>query len=223
MIDMLAIDIETVPLASSMALPYPEDERTPPSNYGAEAREKWRQKDREAWETERVKQYSLSPLWGRVAAIGMAWESRESGECDSCHLTAPTEIEEYDMLRHFWTQVQEADTLLTWNGHAFDIPFLLTRSAILGVKPTISGRDLLRRYAQHPHLDVKMVVTNWDSRGKGSLGDWLAAFGLEPKQAHGSEVYAMAQRGEWDVIGEYADDDAAKTLQLAERISDAFL
>lgn len=220
-ITALAFDIETLPLARSLDLPYPEEDRSPPSNYGVEAREKWRVKDREAWEQDRIKTYSLSPLYGRVCAIGLAWDDAE-GERVERSLLATTEEEEAHLLREFWQMAMFAETLVTWNGLAFDVPFVLTRCAILDVLPTVSGRDLLRRYSTYPHCDVKALLHGWDTRGKGSLDDTLAAFGLPTKIAHGSEVYGMAGRGEWDAIGAYAAADAGSTLKLFERIERVF-
>lgn len=218
---VLALDIETLPLAQSLAIPYPEAERTPPSNYGVEAAEKWRVKDRAAWEVDRLKQYALSPLYGRVCAVGMAWHDAE-GELATEFLVAQTEDAEPTLLREFWEMASAADLLATWNGHSFDIPFLLLRSLIHDVAVPFNGSDLTRRYAQHTHYDVKQVVTGWDTRGKGSLDDYLTAFGMPTKTAHGSEVYGMAQRGEWDAIGQYAAADAAATLALYEKVSRVF-
>lgn len=217
----LSLDLETLPTADALALPYPEDERTPPSNYGAEAREKWREKDRAAWEQERIKTYSLSPLYGRVCAIGLAWEDA-TGEVATAHMRAETEAEEPEMLREFWAQAHGADCLVTWNGMDFDVPFLLVRSLVHDLDVPFDGRSLTRRYAQHPHYDVKQVITGWNTRGKGSLDDYLRAFRLPTKTAHGSEVYGMAQRGEWQAIGDYAAADAAATLALYHRVSRVF-
>lgn len=221
MVTVLSFDGETLPLSSALALPYPADERTPPSNYGPEAREKWREKDRQAWEQDRIKQYSLSPLYGRLCAIGLAWEDATGDECQRAIL-APTEAEEPDLLREFWETAEGADCLVSWNGFSFDIPFLLIRSMIHDIAIPFEGRELTRRYSVHPHYDVKQVITGWDTRGKGSLDEYLAAFGMDGKVRHGSEVYGMAQRGEWQAIGEYAADDAAKTLALYYRVSRVF-
>lgn len=218
---VLAVDIETLPLAASMALLYPEDERTPPSNYGPEAREKWREKDRAAWEVERIKTYSLSPLYGRVCAIGLAWEDAE-GEAAQQSLVSEPEGGEPDLLAEFWATATGAERLATWNGHTFDIPFLLIRSMIHDIDIPFDGRDLTRRYAQFPHYDVKQVLCGWDTRGKGSLDEFLAAFKLPTKTAHGSAVYQMAQDGRWEDIGAYAAADASATLALYWKVSRVF-
>lgn len=218
---VIAVDIETLPLAASLALPYPDDERTPPSNYGPEAREKWREKDRAVWEQDRIKQYSLSPLYGRVCAVGMAVEM-EDGSTETNALVQSVEASEPELLTALWDVVSEYDCVVTWNGFQFDIPFLLIRSMIHDVMVPFDGRTLTRRYAQHPHYDVKQVITGWDTRGKGSLDEYLVAFGMPVKTRHGSEVYPMSQRGEWTAIGEYAAEDAARTLALYHKVSRVF-
>ena len=40
------------------------------------------------------------------------------------------------LLREFWKLVREAGTIVTFNGRGFDGPYLMIRSAILGVEPS---------------------------------------------------------------------------------------
>ena len=216
-IPVLAFDLETVPTAAALALPYPEDTRHPPKSYKkAESIAEWRRADRDDWEAERIKQYSLSPLYGRVVAIGYATEDTTTDDI------APSEHDEARLLHDFWNDVAAADCVVTWNGHGFDVPFVLTRSAILGVR--VPAIPLLKRYSHYPHCDVKMLATNWaPARSLTSLGDYALAFGLGDKLAHGSDVYAMAQRGEYDAIGQYAAQDAALTLALYHKLAPVFL
>lgn len=222
----LAIDIETVPLEASLRKPYPEAERQPPANYkSAEAIYAWREKDIAAWSEERIKTYSLSPLWGRVVAIGFAADPPGdlSDEIVTQSLLARREDDEATILKALWQRVErEAEPLVTWNGMGFDVPFLLVRSAILGV-PTPRG-NYLRRYDSRLHYDVKLVTAGWDSyRARGtSLDDWAQAFGLRAKSAHGSEVFRMFSNGQLAEIGAYAADDARLTLQLYHRVSPIF-
>lgn len=222
----LAIDIETVPLEASLQRPYPEAERQPPANYkSAEAIYGWREKDIAAWQEERIKAYSLSPLFGRVVAVGLASDPPGdlSDEIVTQSMLARQEADEADVLRRLWARVErEAEPLVTWNGMGFDVPFLLVRSAILGV-PTPRG-NFLRRYDSRLHYDVKMVTAGWDSyRARGStLADWAQAFGLSGKLAHGSEVYTMFRSGQLAEIGAYAAGDARLTLQLYHRVSPIF-
>lgn len=221
----IAIDIETVPLRKSLDRPYPEADRHPPANYKSpEAIYGWREKDIAAWEQDRIKQYSLSPLWGRVVAVGVAWDPPGDfvDEVSTQSLLARTEADEADVLRKVWKRVSEADPLVTWNGMGFDVPFLLTRSAILSV-PTPSY-SLLKRYSNQVHYDVKMVVNGWDSfKSRGTtLDDWAQAFGMGGKSAHGSQVYEMYRAADFAAIGAYAADDANLTLALYHRVAHVF-
>ena len=219
----LAADIETVPTSAALALPYPVEERQPPASYTKpETIAAWYQRDRVEWETARIKTYSLSPLHGRVVSIGLAWDDEDDIETHA--LVAETGAEEAAMLEQFWERVASADPLVTWNGAGFDVPFLLTRSAILGVTNTPSG--LMKRYATDRHYDVKQVVCGFDSQRMrtpgNSLSDWAQAFGMEAKIAHGSQVYTMYREGRFFDIGAYAADDARLTLALYHRVSGVF-
>lgn len=211
----ISFDLESLPLASSLAEPYPEEDRDPPANYKSDdAIARWREKDKAAWAEARVKECSLNPRLGRVCAIGYA----EDGGVEA--RVAPSEAGEGLVLENFWSRVAANRTIIGWNSHGFDLPFLITRSMLLGIQPPQGITNYLRRYSYQPHFDVKMALLNWPSgyaKGNG-LDEWAKAFGLEGKSGHGSEVYGMAERGEWDKIGEYAADDARLTWELAKRV-----
>lgn len=220
-VSAISYDIETLPLAASLAEPYPEEDRDPPANYKSDdAIARWREKDKASWAEARVKECSLNPRLGRVCAIGHTGIIKETGEQVSWAQVAETEADEGDLLDNFWTLVGAQGTIVGWNSHGFDLPFLVTRSMLNGIQPPQGITNYLRRYSYQPHFDVKMALLNWPSgyaKGNG-LDEWAKAFGLEGKSAHGSEVYGMAERGEWDKIGEYAADDARLTWELAKRV-----
>jgi predicted PolB exonuclease-like 3'-5' exonuclease len=223
----LAADIETVPTSAALALPYPEAERQPPASYTKpETIAAWYERDRAEWETTRIKTYSLTPLHGRVVAIGLAWDPADDfgTDLDTTTLIAETSADEAAILTAFWERVRTADPLVTWNGAGFDVPFLLTRSAILGV--TNTPRGLMKRYATDVHYDVKQVVCNFDTQRMrtpgNSLSDWAVAFGMDAKISHGSAVYAMYKEGRFADISTYAADDARLTLALYHRVSGVF-
>jgi len=215
------IDIETIPTAAALLAPYPEDERNAPGNYKSdEAIAKWRAADRESWAAERVKVCSLSPRLGRVVAVG-----HTTGTEEPTVLLAKAEEEETDVIRTAWGLMLDAPRpgVVTFNGAGFDVPFLMVRSLILGIKvPPEVPRDYLRRYTYAPHLDVRMALTGWDSRAPGTLGDWCEAFGIERPVGHGSEVYPAYLAGEWDSIIAHCRADVRATSLLAERIAPTF-
>lgn len=219
MIHALAWDIETVPTARALALPYPAEDRQPPASYKKpESIAEWRVNDRAAWETDRIKGYSLSPLTGRVVCVGMAWHDYDGGlQRDS--LLAVSDADERVLLGDFWARMRTAEKGVTFNGIGFDAPFMLLRSAILGVLPSIDARELLKRYSYEFHYDVRMALTSWDMRARGTLNDACAAFGIPGKSGSGADVWPLVQAGRFDDLAEYAMDDAERTLTLYDRLN----
>jgi uncharacterized protein YprB with RNaseH-like and TPR domain len=43
---------------------------------------------------------------------------------------------EIEILKKFWEDVRLYKQLITFNGRSFDCPFLMLRSAVLGIKPS---------------------------------------------------------------------------------------
>jgi DNA polymerase elongation subunit (family B) len=124
------------------------------------------------------------------------------------------------MLREFWNALAlESPLVVTFNGRAFDAPYIMVRSAILGVPPS---RNLMGpRYQLSNHCDLYDVLTFWNaSRMRGPLEFWCRQFGLaSPKDGmRGSQVGAMYRDGRLDEIARYCLDDARATAQLYERL-----
>lgn len=215
---IVAIDIETAPLPAAITGEvYPADERQPPANYkSAEAIAKWRARDEAQWHDALLKDAALSPRTGRIVAVGFAWRGVTGSDWSAGE-------DEREVIEHAIRYLYDNDLVVTYNGTSFDLPFLATRAAILGVPLRMNFGRLMRRYSTSPHCDVRGVLTQWDSRAKGTLAQWLAAFGLPPKTGSGADVAALAAAGEWDAIGRYAADDAVRTLALYDRIAPYFL
>jgi predicted PolB exonuclease-like 3'-5' exonuclease len=212
------IDIETVPLAASMAAPYPAAERQPPANYrNADAIDAWRERDRLAWAQERAKTCSLSPRLGRVLCVGMATAG------DEAVYYAATEDAEREVLRSFWDEVN-GYKVVTWNG-SWDLRFLVVRSLLLGVTIPVDA-CIVRAWAKpyntdFAHCDVKRVLVG-DGIVKGEgLDEWAAAFGLPGKTDgwSGASVYPAYLDGRHAEIADYCRADVAATRALYLRLA----
>lgn len=215
------IDIETVPLAASMAAPYPAAERQPPANYrNADAIDAWRERDRLAWAQERAKTCSLNPRLGRVLCVGMATPGDEEV------YYAATEDAECEVLRAFWDEMMPNGMpakAVTWNG-AWDLRFLVIRSLLLGVTIPVDAH-IVRAWAKpfntEWHADVKRaLVGDGIVKGEG-LGEWAAAFGLPGKTDGwtGASVYPAYLEGRHDEIREYCAGDVFATRDLYLRVA----
>ena len=218
---MLAFDIETVPTAEALAMPYPADTRRPPANYKtAETIAKWHEADEMAWRAGRIKECSLNPRLGRVVAIGYATEQSAWASMDRHGDTKGEKI----LLRDFWMACFREPTLCSWNGHGFDLPFVVVRSALLGIEPLVDVPRYLRRYSYTPHFDAKCAALQWDVRRSGEgLNEWAQAFGLPVKASHGSQVYQMVTEGRWEELEHYAALDARLTYDVAAKLAPFFL
>lgn len=219
----LILDIETVPLASSLAAAYPDADRLPPSNYKNEdAIAKWRENDRAKWQEERTKECSLNPRLGRVLCIGMA------GSTDAVFV-APTEHEEATILLSFWDAVDRnaKGRVVTWNG-AWDLRFLVIRSLAHGIMPSVptaTVREWFARYRTYPHFDCRAVLTNWDTYKAGEgLEEWSGFLGGDGKASgmSGADVYPLYQLGHFDEIVSYCAQDVQATRSIYERIAPMF-
>lgn len=210
---MLTFDIETIPLDATMALPYPADDRRAPANYKSEeAIAKWRESDEAAWQEGRVKEASLNPRLGRVLAIG----TKATGQPTRVSV-APAEANEAEILTAFWAEWREWRQVAGFNSINFDLPFLMVRSLMVGVDvPMLS--PYLRRYSATPHLDVRMILTNWDQFGKGKLGEWSAAMGGPDIVGDGADVYALHLEGNYAAVAAHCLSDVEATAFLAERV-----
>ncbi len=181
----------------------------------------------------------FSPLTGQIVAIGILdverqksavyfqaspkgqEENFEEGDCKFEVMT------EKAMLQKFWDVVEKYDTFVTFNGRAFDVPFLMVRSALFGIRP--SKNLLANRYLNyHPsnarHIDLLDQLTFYGAmRKKGSLHLWCRAFGIESPKAQGvdgDDVKALYDHGKSADIARYNARDLQATAALYGRYVD---
>ena len=143
----------------------------------------------------------FSPLTGQIVAIGIYDGEREKGavyfqsspgkqaknfEEGQCKFEVMSEKE---MLTRFWEIVEKYETFVTFNGRQFDVPFLMVRSAIHGIRPSknlLANRYLNYQPGHARHIDLLDQLTFYGAlRKKGSLHLWCRAFGIESPKAQG--------------------------------------
>ncbi len=174
----------------------------------------------------------FSPFTGKVVALGVYDQTRKQGtvyyestqgEDDRVGSFFYRPRSEAMMLAEFWEGVTQYDTVVTYNGRAFDIPFILHRSVVHGVMPTV---DLMRyRYLtqQVPpyHIDLADQLSFYGAMGKRpSLHLLCRAYGIESPKSHGvtgHEVAALYQAGRIHDIATYNTHDLLATALLYEK------
>ncbi len=180
----------------------------------------------------------FSPLTGEIVAIGVLDYHKNEG---AVYYQAPGqkngEIEEIkengvsfkqmtekEMLKKFWELAARYQVFITFNGRAFDIPFIMIRSAIHGIRPTkdlMRGRYLYQNNPEALHIDLAEQLSFYGAtRRKGSLHLWCHAFGIESPKAEGitgDDVGPLFKKKKFFEIAKYNVRDIRATRELYTR------
>lgn len=126
-------------------------------------------------------------------------------------------VNEKELLQGFWNTIKSYDQFVTFNGRAFDCPFLMIRSAVHGIKPS---RDLMPNRYGSTHIDLLDQLTFFGaSRRKFSLDMWCKTFGIKSPKAEGitgHEVKDMYLAGRYVDIAKYCLGDLKATKELLD-------
>jgi hypothetical protein len=211
------LDIETVPLPDAhervLAEAFDPEVHFKPERGAKREDTRRRQMEEQAtvWEEDRAlraSRVSLSPLTGRIAACG--------GEA------APSPEDERDLIAQALLDMIQSEVTVTFNGLAFDLPFLTKRAAILQVPVPMGLRlsDFRRRYITTPHCDLYMHLSDWERYTPGKLDDWARVFGITANNCgSGADVYGWWLNGAWDLIAAHNTEDRRLTGLLYERVA----
>jgi len=74
-------------------------------------------------------------------------------------------VDEVELLTAFWDVAKHYETIVTFNGRGFDVPFIYLRSALLNVP--ITRKDWLGyRFQTEPHCDLAEQLTFYGVSGR---------------------------------------------------------
>ncbi len=189
---------------------------------------------REQRREEILRQFNLWPLTAQVVCIAMlnAETSRgqvlfiaedfdeETPEAGAVEFVAC--VDEAELLTAFWDVAQHYDSIVTFNGRGFDVPFLYLRSAVLNIHIT-KKNWLGYRYQTEPHCDLADQFTFFSVSGrdgaarKFNMDFYCKAFGIESPKSHGvtgMDVNTLMAQGEYRKIAEYCLRDVHATVLL---------
>lgn len=171
-------------------------------------------------------QLSFSPLTGRIVAIAILNPDTDKG---AVYYQAPgqevSEVEEEgvtyitgtesEILERFWKTAAYYDQFVTFNGRAFDVPFLMVRSAVHQIVPS---KNLMANRYWDNHIDLYDRLGFFGAvRRTMTLHMWCQALGIRSSKANGisgHEVAAFFKEGRYTEIARYCFDDIRATAQL---------
>lgn len=216
----LVFDIETVGVPWDTLAPSQQD-------YLLRDAEKEKTEEDKEKKREELKDWiALYPFTSKVVVIGTYYVEKEAGHV---YYESETEEEwkseetgfqfkgmpEREILKKFWGLVSWADQLISFNGRGFDVPFLLLRSAMLGIKP--SKRLMGNRFDSSGHLDLLEQLSFYGAFKRFNLDFYCHSFGIKTpksKDVSGAEVKNMYKEGRIKEIAEYCGRDIYATYQL---------
>lgn len=124
---------------------------------------------------------------------------------------------EKEILQIFWERIKFYSSFITFNGRNFDCPFIMLRSAILGVLPT---KNLLPyRYNSNVHIDLLDQLTFYGAVRKFNLDFYCKTFGIvsPKKEVCGHDLKDMFKLEKYVEIARYCIGDVRATKELYER------
>ena len=165
---------------------------------------------------------ALNAEYGKVLAIGIKFHKD----------TIPGERiltmvgKEEGLLEKFWLCAQESyqhggEIWIGFNSNNFDLPFLLRRSMILGVKVPKQLTPMPRYWPGDFWIDLMDLWKAGDYRATISLDRFCKASGLEGKNGSG-KWFAQLFEEEEEAAIKYLENDIEITAQLAEKVMGVF-
>jgi DNA polymerase elongation subunit (family B) len=174
----------------------------------------------------------FSPVTGSIVAIGVYDLERAQGAVYYVGQSAQPDEEvgdfiykqrtEAELLAEFWEGASEYDTFVTFNGRAFDVPFIIHRSLVHRIKPTcelMKYRYLSQQSAPF-HIDLQDELTWYGAMSRRpGLHLFCRAYGLTSPKSDGiggDDVAALFAQKKFREIAQYNARDVVATRELYE-------
>ncbi len=175
----------------------------------------------------------FSPLTGEIVAIGVLDYEKNKGvvyfQAPHARSEAFEEngivfkpMTEKEMLESFWKGAEQYHEFISFNGRAFDVPFLMVRSALHKVRPSkdlMSNRYLSSQREGAKNIDLYDQLSFYGAlRRRGGLHLWCRAFGIpSPKDdVSGDDVGRLFKEKKFEEIARYNVGDLHATKALYE-------
>ena len=152
----------------------------------------------------------LSGEFGRIVALAYAIDA------------GPVEVlwgDEREIVQDFWKVAKPVTQFIGHNVMEFDLPFVIKRSRVLGIKPTQVIN--FARYRQVPIFDTMKEWDLWSYNRQSSLDVLAKALDLPTSKdlMDGSEVDAYYRAGRIQEICDYCKRDVELTRDVYKKMT----
>jgi DNA polymerase elongation subunit (family B) len=185
------------------------------------------------WETnEEYRKTALDGNLGRLLCIGYTREFSDNRKleygCLGWNAEAGSfETDEAVVLAGFWKLLRDfnrfRDTIVGHNIMDFDLPFIIKRSIINGIRPTVDF--CFARYQRQPIFDTMREWDCWNFKSRTSLDKLAIALNLpSPKDGEitGANLYDAYLEGRYREIYEYCMRDVKTTRNIYRKMNFTF-
>lgn len=208
----LFLDIETLPGDETLRERI-EAEVQPPRNISRPERIKqWEEEEKLLDVEKKYRGTSLKGHLGRILCIGYIKEIDGSSSEDVITGDEP------GILKKFWDIARDVDLFVGFNILEFDLKFIMQRSIICGVKPSLEVS-----FARYRKDQVYDVMEEWGMWGRDyiSLDELCKSLGVESPKSDldGSKVYDYYLAGRQQEIYDYCLKDVRATRELYRRMN----
>jgi len=130
------------------------------------------------------------------------------------------------ILERFWNflEIKKYDYFITFNGRDFDCPYLILRSAVLGIKPTVNLMKSNDFNFNSYHIDLIKELTFYrhstGAKRKFSLDFYCKQFGIKSPKADGvsgDKVGELYKNNEFQKIADYCIGDVIAEAELFKK------
>jgi len=161
---------------------------------------------------------SFHPFFAKIVAIGVKRPGQDP-------ITWAAD-DEKQLLEEFWTFIgaNRPRLFVSFNGMGFDVPFLVTRSIVHDVVPTIVIDTNKWRLEQGNHFDLMIALTDKWGMGWVKFEIMSRVMGIDiPADAiAGHQVADLHEAGDWDSIKKHNQQDLEITEQLFLKVRKFF-
>lgn len=208
---MITFDIETIGTQDTEVIARIQAELKPPSNYTKEETiEKWKKTALK----EAVSKTALDGAYGSVACI--AWQVDD----DASVYHAGKGISEKETILYFYNAIAGIAQFCGHNIVNFDLPFLMHRSMILGIKPPASIMKAMQAKPWDDCIKDTMIMWTGSANKYIKLDTLLWLFGIDHSHPEfdGSMVAETWETDPQKVI-DYCAGDVRATYELYQKMT----
>ena len=179
---------------------------------------------------------SLWPLTGKIIVVAMfnpdsgrgkIWYEKTDGRAEEISADKRFTFigdSEPAFLAEFWKAMRRFQRFVTFNGRGIDGPFLMIRSAALGV--TVTRNLVGYRYSLRPHTDLLEALSFFGASRKWNLDFACKAFGVESPKEQGMDGFSVGpyyRAGRLREIANYCRRDVEATAGLFQKLEKTLL